>query len=408
LIDWAVVDSEIQLSASKLHFMVARTPTRKIRHSLWRKLFRRRRRVHAAPAQVLQRRQQAQKMSRKQRRKPRKVRVSAKETVRSQNSRAKKVTLSQPVPLYVYVSRCSIVLFGAAAISGTVMSVIKPPATQISAASKVTPAPAKPVVKPENLALKQSLQTVIDRYPGFQPHVAVVDVNGGVVDVAGAAVVPAASTIKIPILIALFQRIDRGEIKLDEQLTLQKSMLAAGSGSLAKSPEGSKFSVQEVATKMITISDNTAANLLIDRLGGKDQLNLQFRSWGLQHTNLRSPLPDFEGTNMTSSQELVKLLGGLKSDKGILSASSKQAVLEILRQTKRNTMLPAGIDDDQAKIAHKTGEISTMVADAGLVELANGQSYLLVAMVQRPSDNQRAEVLIKQLSQTVFKDVAKK
>jgi beta-lactamase class A len=83
-------------------------------------------------------------------------------------------------------------------------------------------------------------------------------------------------------------------------------------------------------------------------------------------------------------------------------------VLEILRQTKRNTMLPAGIDDDQAKIAHKTGEISTMVADAGLIELANGQSYLLVAMVQRPSDNQRAELLIRQLSQAVFKDVAKK
>jgi beta-lactamase class A len=386
--------------------MVARTPTRKIRHSLWRKLFRRRRRGHAAPAQVLQRRQQAQ--SKKQRRKPRKVRVSATETIRSQNSRAKKAIPNQPVPLYVYVSRCSIILFGAAAIGGTVLSIIKPPTTQISAVSKAAPLPVKPVVKPENIALKQSVQTVIDRYPGFQPHVAIVDVNGGVVDVAGAAVVPAASTIKIPLLIALFQQIDRGEIKLDEQLTLQKSMLAAGSGSLAKSPEGSKFSVQEVATKMITISDNTAANLLIDRLGGKDKLNLQFQSWGLLHTNLRSPLPDFEGTNVTSAQELVKLLGSLKSEKGILSASSKQAVLEILRQTKRNTMLPAGIDDDRAKIAHKTGEISTLVADAGLVELANGQSYLLVAMVQRPSDNQRAEVLIKQLSQAVFKDMAKK
>jgi beta-lactamase class A len=386
--------------------MVARTPTRKIRHSLWRKLFRRRRRGHAAPAQVLQRRQQAQ--SKKQRRKPRKVRVSATETIRSQNSRAKKAIPSQPVPLYVYVSRCSIVLFGAAAIGGTVLSIIKPPATQISAASKAVPLPAKPVVKPENLALKQSVQTVIDRYPGFQPHVGIVDVKGGVVDVAGAAVVPAASTIKIPLLIALFQQIDRGEIKLDEQLTLQKSMLAAGSGSLSKSPEGSKFSVQEVATKMITISDNTAANLLIDRLGGKDKLNLQFQSWGLLHTNLRSPLPDFEGTNVTSAQELVKLLGGLKSEQGILSVSSRQAVLEILRQTKRNTMLPAGIDDNQAKIAHKTGEISSLVADAGLVELANGQSYLLVAMVQRPSDNQRAEVLIKQLSQAVFKEVTKK
>jgi beta-lactamase class A len=385
--------------------MVSHTPTRKIRHSLWRKLFRRRRRVHAAPAQVLQRREQAQTMPKKQRRKSRKVRLSAREAVRSK-SRAKKVA-SPPVPFYMYVSRCSIVLFGVAAIAGTVMSLIKPP-VQISAASKATPPLVKPVAKPENISLKQSLQAVIDRYPGFQPHVAIVDANGSVVDVAGAAVVPAASIIKIPILIALFQQIDRGEITIDEQLTLQKTMLAAGSGSLAKSPAGSKFSVQEVATKMITISDNTAANLLIDRLGGKDKLNLQFRSWGLLHTNIRSPLPDFEGTNVTSPQELVKLLAGLKSEPGILSTSSKQAVLEILRQTKRNTMLPAGIDDNQAKIAHKTGEISTMVADVGLIELANGQSYLIVAMVQRPSDSQRAEALIKQLSQATYKDTIKK
>jgi beta-lactamase class A len=385
--------------------MVRRSPPRKIRHSLWRKLLRRRKRVHAAPAQVSQRR----KLAQNKRTKPKQVRrrLSAQESRRS-----KKVVPKQPVPLYVYVSRCSIVLFGAAAISGTVMSMIQPPSTQISATSK-SPSPAtkttlsQTVSKKENLALKQSLQAVVDKYPNFQPHLAIVDSSGASVDLGGAAVVPAASTIKIPMLIALFQQIDRGEIKIDEQLTLQKSMLAAGSGSLAKSPVGSKFSVQEVATKMIAISDNTAANLLLDRLGGKDKLNLQFRSWGLMQTTIRSPLPDFEGTNVTSPQELVTLLTGLKAESKILSASSQQAVLEILRQTKRNTMIPSGIDDDKARIAHKTGEISTMVADVGLVELGNGQSYVVAAMVQRPSDDQRAEVLIKQLSQAVYKDVTK-
>jgi beta-lactamase class A len=384
--------------------MVRRSPPRKIRHSLWRKLLRRRKRVHAAPAQVSQRR----KLAQNKRTKPKKVRrrLSAQESRRS-----KKVVPKQPVPLYVYVSRCSIVLFGAAAISGTVMSMIQPPSTQISASKLPSPA-TKPtlrqtVSKKENLALKQILQAVVDKYPNFQPHLAIVDSSGASVDLGSAAVVPAASTIKIPMLIALFQQIDRGEIKIDEQLTLQKSMLAAGSGSLAKSPVGSKFSVQEVATKMIAISDNTAANLLLDRLGGKDKLNLQFRSWGLMQTTIRSPLPDFEGTNVTSPQELVTLLTGLKAESKILSASSQQAVLEILRQTKRNTMIPSGIDDDKARIAHKTGEISTMVADVGLVELGNGQSYVVAAMVQRPSDDQRAEVLIKQLSQAVYKDVTK-
>jgi beta-lactamase class A len=388
--------------------MVPRSPSRKIRHSLWRRLLRRRKRVHAAPAQVLQRRQLAQKTAKPQRRKSQKVRQPAREAMRPKNSQP--AVSAVPVPFYVHVSRCSIVLFGAAAISGTVLSLIKPPMLQVAAnkTAKLPSPTTKPtVVKKENIVLKQTVQTVLAKYPNFQPHVVIIDPIAGSVDVAGAVVVPAASTIKIPVLIALFQQIDRGKIKLDEELILQKSMLAAGSGSLAKNPIGSKFSVQEVATKMITVSDNTAANLLIDRLGGNDQLNLQFRSWGLTQTTLRSPLPDFEGTNVTSSQELGTLLAGLKTDSKILSASSQQAVLEILRQTKRNTMLPAGIDDDQAKIAHKTGEISALIADAGIIELANGQSYVVVAMVQRPSDDQRAEVLIKQLSQAVYQDVAK-
>jgi beta-lactamase class A len=385
--------------------MVPRSPSRKIRHSLWRRLLRRRKRVHAAPAQVLQRRQLAQKTAKPQRHKSQKVRRPAREAMRPRNAKP-----AVPIPLYVHVSRCSIVLFGAAAIGGTVLSLIKPPMLQVAAnkTAKLPSPTTKPtVVKKENIALKQTVQKVLAKYPNFQPHVVIIDPAGGSVDVDGVVVVPAASTIKIPVLIALFQQIDRGKIKLDEELVLQKSMLAAGSGSLAKNPIGSKFSVQEVATKMITVSDNTAANLLIDRLGGNDQLNLQFRSWGLTQTTLRSPLPDFEGTNITSPQELGSLLAGLKTESKILSASSQQAVLEILRQTKRNTMLPAGIDDDQAKIAHKTGEISALIADAGIIELANGQSYVVVAMVQRPSDDQRAEVLIKQLSQAVYKDVAK-
>jgi beta-lactamase class A len=385
--------------------MVRQSPSRKIRHSLWRKLLRRRRRVHAMPAQVSQRRKLAQDPSKLKRKRSGKAkkRISARE-LRTRNQRAQ-----QPVPLYVHISRCSIVLFGTAAIGGTVMSIIKPPVPLVAASKAInSPMPsAKPTPK-DNAALKQSILTVLEKYSNFQLHLVVIDPDGGVVDIAGSKMLPAASTIKIPILVALFQQIDRGEIKLDEQLTLQRSMVAAGSGVLAKSPAGAKFSVQDVATKMITISDNTAANLLIDRLGGKDKLNLQFRSWGLLQTTVIMPLPDFEGKNVTSAQELATLLAGLKTDSKILSPNSQKAVLDILRQTKRNTMIPAGINDAKAQVAHKTGEISPMLADVGLVELPNGQSFTLAAMVLRPSDDQRAEVLIKQISQTVLQNITKK
>jgi beta-lactamase class A len=378
--------------------MVRHSPPRKIRQALWHKVLRRRRqRSHAAPAQVLQRQQLAQERSRQPHAPRRRRRV-----VKSVDRTTK---IYAPTPFYVHISRLSIGLLGIGVIAGTLMSSINPPlpTPNLSAAKKTTK--IAPAAK-ENMLLQQKLTELTSRYPGFQTHVLLIAANGSKTELDANVVLSAASTIKIPILIALFQQIDRGQIKLDEQLTLQKSMIAAGSGELAQSPVGSKFSVQEVATKMITISDNTATNLLIDRLGGNEKLNLQFRGWGLVNTTLRNALPDFDGKNVTSPSELGKLLLGLKGD-GVLSAASRSAVLEILRQTQRNTMLPAGITNKQVKIAHKTGELATIVADAGLVEMSNGQTYLLVAMVQRPANDQRAEALIRQVSQTVFTEFNK-
>jgi beta-lactamase class A len=378
--------------------MVRRSPPRKIRHSLWQRFLRRRRRLHATPDQVLKRRQLARENGSKLR--PRRRRRVVPTSVPISERTTK---IYAPTPLYVHISRLSIGLFGIAVITGTIISAIKPPAISVPVTQKTTS--PKPVPT-ENMVLKQKLTELTGRYAGLQPHLLVIATDGGKTEINANQVLSAASTIKIPVLIALFQQLDRGQIKLDEQLTLQKTMVAEGSGELAKSPIGSQFSVQEVATKMITISDNTATNMLIDRLGGNANLNLQFRSWGLINTTLQSPLPDFAGKNVTSPQELGQLLLGLKGD-GVLSATSRQAVLEILRQTQRNTMLPAGINDPQVVVAHKTGELATLVADVGLIEIGNGQTYLLAAMVQRPNNDQRAETLIRQISQTVYAEFGK-
>jgi beta-lactamase class A len=378
--------------------MVRRSPPRKIRHSLWQKFLRRRRRGQAQPHKILKRRQLAKgKQPRPPRRRRRRV-------VRQVPIRERTTQIYAPTPLYVHISRLSIGLLGTAVIAGTIMSAIKPPtiSTPVTTTKKTAPR-----VAPENMVLKQKLTELTSRYPGLQPSFLVIAADGSKTEINANQVLPAASTIKIPLLIALFQQIDRGQIKLDEQLTLQPAMVAEGSGDLAKSPLGSKFSVAEIATKMITISDNTAANMLIDRLGGQEKLNLQFRSWGLLNTTLKAPLPDFAGNNITSPPELGKILLGLKND-GILSATSRLAVLEILHQTQRNTMLPAGINDKQVQVAHKTGELAKLVADVGLVEMSNGQTYLVAAMVQRPDGDQRAEALIRQFSQTVFGELGTK
>jgi beta-lactamase class A len=361
--------------------MARRSSSRKISSSLWQGLFRRRR--LARPNRVKRSRPPIRRFSRP-------------------------VVKALPIPWYVYGARISIVLLGAGAIAGTFMAwtqVNKPITNQPLVKQNVQSTPSTPTVnlslgKP-NSFLQQRLQALTAKYPAMELHLLATDLTtGAYVDLRGSQEVSAASTIKIPIAMAVFQQVDRGEIKLDEKLVLKKWMLAAGSGTMAKQPIGSKFTVREALQAAITISDNTASNMLIERLGGPDKINLLWRSWGLVATTIRSALPDFAGTNQVNARELAALLQQL--DKGsLLSAVSRQEALEVFRQTKRNHMLPKGVADPTAKVAHKTGELNTLLADAGLIELANGKKYIVVALVKRPDNNEQAAELIRQVAEVV-------
>ncbi len=92
--------------------------------------------------------------------------------------------------------------------------------------------------------------------------------SGDYVNVRGEQGFSAASTIKIPILIAFFQDVDAGKVRLDEMLTMKKELIGGGSGDLQYQQPGKQFSALETARKMIVISDNTATNMIIERLGG--------------------------------------------------------------------------------------------------------------------------------------------
>lgn len=92
--------------------------------------------------------------------------------------------------------------------------------------------------------------------------------TGAYLNLGGDEVFSAASTIKIPVLVALFQEVDAGQIRLNEPLVMRPDLIASEAGVIQYQPPGTKFSALEIADLMITISDNTATNMLIDRLGG--------------------------------------------------------------------------------------------------------------------------------------------
>jgi beta-lactamase class A len=248
--------------------------------------------------------------------------------------------------------------------------------------------------------LKAQLQGLMAEYPFLSSGVFVMDVEtGNYVNIDGDRVFPAASTIKLPILVALFEAVDAGRVNVNEVLTVRKDLIASGSGTLQASP-GKKLTVLETAKYMITISDNTATNMLIEKIGGKEYLNQRFHAWGLGNTHIRNRLGDFKGTNKTSSADLVRL-SALLAKHQILSDNTRSQALDILNATENRKLLVAGLGEG-AHIAHKTGDIGFVIGDAGIVEKPNGKLYLIGVFVRRPYKDVRARNFVQQLSRLTY------
>jgi beta-lactamase class A len=312
----------------------------------------------------------------------------------------------------LYLTRFLILGIGIAVISGTILSLIqvknrsnvninvknapnnKP---EKPAVSGLIPVPLPMQLEKELTTLKTQIQELVDSQSNLTTGVFLIDVDtGGYFSINGEQIFPSASTIKVPILVALFQAVDEGKIRLDEELTLEKQHIAKGSGELQDRKPGSKFTVLETATKMITISDNTATNMLIERLGGLEVLNQQFQSWGLKDTVINNNLPDLEGTNTSSAKDLVNLMSQIDRA-GLVSLKSRDRILHIMELTENNTLLPQGLESGTI-IAHKTGTLNSLLADVGSIDLSNGQRYIIAVMVKYSGKQRAGEKLIKDIS----------
>ncbi|MEM9136421.1 MAG: serine hydrolase, partial [Cyanobacteria bacterium P01_F01_bin.42] len=178
-------------------------------------------------------------------------------------------------------------------------------------------------------------------------------------------------------------------------------LIASEAGAMQYDDPGSQYDALQTADWMITISDNTATNMIVDRLGGIQVLNQRFKDWGLEHTQMNQPLPDLEGTNVMSPKDLAVLMAKV-SQGDLLTAHSRDRALEILRHTVTDTLLPQGLERG-AKIAHKTGDIGMAVGDVGLIDMPNGQRYVAGIVVKRPHNDPRAQNLIRAVSKLTYK-----
>lgn len=191
---------------------------------------------------------------------------------------------------------------------------------------------------------------------------------------------PAASMIKVFILAAAYEDIKDGKLGLTETFTLTDKNIVAGSGVLQGMPKGTTVTVKKALDEMIIHSDNTATNLMIDRLG-MDRINRYLKDHGYKDTTLRRKMMDFDAAkkgaeNMTTVRDVGLLFKRLYQGKCVSKDLDAQ-MLAIYKAQVDTDMLPERLPKGTVT-AHKTGEVRDLRHDGGIVYTAKGDYVLVV------------------------------
>ncbi len=217
-------------------------------------------------------------------------------------------------------------------------------------------------------------------------------------------VMPAASTIKIPVMVEVFQQMQAGKFDLNHRVTLMPHDRDWGSGVIADAPVGMTFPVSELLTQMIAVSDNTAANMLI-RLVGRSNINGEMRDLGLRHTRLTDYIHtagwSIRNTLRTSPADMVRLLSDM-AQKHLVDEWSSQSMIDILERQEINTLIPEPLP--QIPIAHKTGSLDDTLNDVGIVYASNGAYVIAVMTTQLPTLS-AGRRFIRRVSSMAYKDL---
>jgi beta-lactamase class A len=216
------------------------------------------------------------------------------------------------------------------------------------------------------------------------------------------ASLPAASTIKIPVMVEVFKQMEAGKIDLSTVVRLENRDRDWGWGDLADAPDGTKHTVKELLWLMITQSDNTATNELI-RLVGRVHINATMAGLGLSHTMLgdyiRSQTDTIRYALRTSPHDMLRLLDAIARDKLVDQWSSRE-MIAILEGQTHNGLLPVPLPKD-VKIAHKTGSLHDTLNDVGIV-YQFGEPYVIAVMTTQLPDLDLGRAFIHKVSRIAY------
>ncbi|MDQ7857562.1 MAG: serine hydrolase [Armatimonadota bacterium] len=251
---------------------------------------------------------------------------------------------------------------------------------------------------------------------------------------------PMASVFKVPVLLELLMQAEEGRLRLEETIALDEAMKAPGSGVLKELTSRPALSLRDLALLMIIISDNTATDILVQRVG-TDAINRRLAGWGFAVTRVvvdcrallfdlagrpvgaSGPEARFEverllktaprvftgrayaatGTNVTTPREMTALLEMLVSP-GRLPEGVRAQALDILRRQQVRDRLPLYLPPS-AEIAHKTGSIAGVRNDAGILFVPPGPA-LICAFARDLESDLAGSAAIAEIGRLVYQAYA--
>lgn len=216
----------------------------------------------------------------------------------------------------------------------------------------------------------------------------------------GDEVMRTASLCKLPVMVEVFYQVKEGKVKLSDPVTMSKRTMTDGSGILNyRFSEGATFPLIDAVKLMITVSDNTATNLVVDKIGiGSTWARMKTLGFpetaihslvGNRSTSIAMQRSVKYNLGSTTAREMVGLLEMLNQGKLVDEKSSKE-MIAILRKcedrTKFTANLPPGV-----VVAHKTGALPDVRTDAGLFFFPGGPVALCVLTDQNKDRSDRAD-----------------
>ena len=237
--------------------------------------------------------------------------------------------------------------------------------------------------------------------------------------------VPTASTIKLAIMVTIFDAVERGRAKWIDKLTLHDSDKVSGTGVLREFSDGMQFPIRDLVHLMIVVSDNTATNLLLDHFTA-DAVNAEMDSLGLKDTRCmrkilidgkppsgvskagRDPQNQRFGLGSSTPREMVSLVEKMEQDE-LVSVAASREMIAIMRRQQDKTGI--GRKTGDLPVADKTGSLDHLRSDVGIVYSPGGRIAIAITVDALPSvdyspDN-AGSILISELTGLLRDGLAK-